>query len=140
MSEINVFKLVAEAVANAVSSSEKLQLTDASTTQFDVVLEQNEYNIYTERVKAAEEAVNAAADAVAHDPSKQNQAELTKRQTEFQNIETEEQTYTQQADSATQAMQNQTGQDASTLQQKIQLEAAVNQVLQALASALAQHY
>jgi hypothetical protein len=137
----NFLFAVMQAVENSVATGTNQQLSDASTTLVDTNLEQTEYNTWTDKVSDYESDVNKIANKIKNDPkSKSLPTELQAAQAKFQNAETKEQTYTQQADSGTQAMQNQAGQDSSTEQQKIQLEAAINTVSQTLASALAQRY
>ena len=132
---------VMEAVSLSVGVGSNQQLADANSTTLDTQMEQMEYNSWTKKVQAAAGSVAYWAKQVASDPTNQSYgAHLTAAQTGFQNTETEEQTFTQQADSATQSEQNQTGQDSSNIQQKVQLESAINQVAQTLSSALAQHY
>ncbi len=133
----NYLLLVMNAVDRSVAAGNNQMISDAQATKLDINIEENEYNIYTAKIDAAQVKVNTAATNVGNNPkSQKDAAALTAAQTAFQNTETEEQTYTQQADSAVQAQQNQTGQDSSTLQQKVQLEAAINQILGTLTSAL----
>lgn len=144
----NYMKAVMDAVAKCTAIGSDQQLTDAVTTQVNIKLEQSVYNTWLKNISDAGKKVTDWAKHIADSSwkkygvkSKQAaQDKLTAAQAEFQNTQTKQQTYTQQADSATQAMQNQTGQDAATLQQKIQLAAAINQINQSLASSLAQAY
>jgi hypothetical protein len=138
---MNYLLAVMDAVTYSVSTGSDQQLADGNATTLDTNIEQGEYNDWMTKVEASAANVDYWAKMVSEHPSdKSYQSQLTAAQTDYQNTETQEQTYTQQADSGTQAMQNQTGQDSSNSQQKVQLESAVNQVSQALSSALAQRY
>ncbi len=138
---MNYLLAVMEAVTNSVDSINQQQLADGNSTTLDMNVEQNEYNVWTINVQTAAGNVNYWAGRVQASPSNKGYAaQLTNAQTNFQNVETEQQTYTQQADGGTQAEQNQVGQDSSNAQAKVQLESAVNQVAQTLSAALGQHY
>ncbi len=138
---MNNLLAVMEAVSNSVAAGSNQQLADGLSTNMNVGIEQGIYNDWQKKVTKDASDVHTLAGELGGDPGNQSiQAFLSQAQAKFQNDETNMQTYTQQADSATQATQNQAGQDASTMQQKVQLEAAVNQTLQTLTSILGQHY
>jgi hypothetical protein len=138
---MNNLLAVMEAVSNSVAAGSNQQLADGLSTNMNVGIEQGIYNHWQAEVTYDSTQVSDWAGRLAGNPGDaKNQGGLTQAQAKFQNDETSMQTYTQQADSATQATQNQAGQDASTMQQKVQLEAAVNQTLQTLTSILGQHY
>jgi len=133
------------AVEQAVSLSTIVggnqQLADMQAATQAAQTEQQVNNTEETDVQAAATYVNIYAQLVAKNPNdKTLQAELTEAQTQFQNVQTQQQTYTQQADSGTQAAQNQTTQDSTNMQQKVTLESAINQMMQSLAAAMAQHY
>ncbi len=133
----NPLRLVMEAVSESADVIQQQQLADGDSTIMDTQMEQKIYDDQTVLVNQAETDVATAAKNLEGDPTNQKlQAALGLAQAAFQNTETLMQTYTQQADGGTQAMQNQVGQDSSNAQAKIQLEAAVNQVLQTLTAAL----
>src|SRR5262249_4827722 len=128
---------VMEAVSNSVAAGSNQQLADGLSTKMNVDIEQNIYTVSQAVVDNGAKNVSYWPDQVAKNPdNKTDQAYLSQAQAKFQEVQTAMQTHTQQADSATQATQNQAGQDASTEQQKVQLEAAVNQTLQTLSSIL----
>ncbi|GEM_PF-5607924 len=137
---------VMEAVTRCVQTGSEQQLADTATTTLDVGIEQSVYKTWLEKINKATNSVQSWAKHLkdgTYPPNmdkSQCQNALTKAQATLQNMQTEEQTYTQQADSGVQAMQNQTGQDSSTMQQRVQLEAAINQVAQTLTSVLGQRY
>jgi len=118
---------VMSAVTNAVQTGSEQQLADAKTTMTDTTLQQTQYT-------ADKQALDCWVAGIKADPT--NQYFMTK----FNESNTIMQADGQHTDSVTQAMQNQTGQDSSTMQQKVQLEAAVNQISQALSSILSQNY
>lgn len=129
---MNNLLAVMEAVTYATDAGENQQLSDGNATILDMHIEESEYNTWMASVKQRQYSVNYWANKVAADPTNKGyQASLTAAQANFQNAETEEQTYTQQADSGTQAMQNQVGQDSSNIQRQTGLEAAINQIMQA---------
>lgn len=136
----NYLLAVMEAVSNSVETIQEQQLVDGQSTTLDTQIEQREYNSWTKKVSSAAQEVNKWAGKLAQSPNSPDadkwKTELANAQTNFQNMETEQQTFTQQADGGTQAMQNQVGQDSSNAQMKVQLEAAVNQVLQTITAAL----
>lgn len=144
---MNFMLAVMQAVTHSVVSGSNQQLADTATTTLDVKLEQSVYKTWLANIKTATSKVEKWAQYLADgkfpkgQPTKSEaQNALTKAQAALQNTQTQEQTYTQQADSGVQAMQTQTGQDSSNMQQRVQLEAAINQVAQTLSSALGQRY
>lgn len=138
---MNFLMAVMESVCNSVNAINQQQATDGETTVLDVKLEQNEYNSYMKQLSQDGAFVNYWASKLAHDPGNQtDQAELQAMQAAYQQHQTEMQTNTQQADGATQAEQTQVGQDSTNAANKVQLEAAINQILATLSSALASHY
>jgi len=138
---MNYLEAVMQAVCNSVDVINSQELADGNSTTLDMGIEQGEYNYWTKAVAdAATEVQTAAKNAQKNPGDKAYAYALTAAQTKFQNVETQQQTFTQQADGGTQAMQNQVGQDSSNAQYKVQLESAINQILQTLSSALGQHY
>jgi hypothetical protein len=137
----NYLYAVMEAVSLSTATNSQQQLADANSTVMDVNMEQQVTNDWNSQIQAAQANVTYWAQAVSQHPSnKGDAAYLADAQTNFQNIVTQQQTATNACDSATQSEQNATGQDSSNLQQKVQLEAAVNSVSQTLAQALSQSY
>lgn len=152
MSELpsNYLLVVEKAVIGSVNAGQNQQLADANLTTQDVNMEQTLYNDYQKKLSDSPPNLEnvptdeylgywveqAAKNLKKHPGSQKYQAELTEAQTKYQVAKTTQETTTNQADSATQAMQTQTGQDSSLMQQKVQLEMAINQIAQALGSLL----
>jgi hypothetical protein len=128
---------VMEAVTLATAVGSNQQLSDAQASTLDVKIEQQVVNTWKTQLYQYTKQVTDWAQKCADNPTnKSYQDELAKAQARLSQAQTQQQTDTQSADSGTQAEQNQTGQDSSNLQQKVQLEAAINSVSQTLASAL----
>lgn len=140
MSE-NYLLAVMEAVTYATNAGSNQELSDGNATTLDMHIEQSQYNNWMNVLEQDAKNVQYWANQVADNPNnKSDAAKLTAAQTIYQNDSTSQQAETQRSDSATQSMQNQVGQDSSSIQQRVQLESAVNQVSQTLSSALAQGY
>jgi hypothetical protein len=134
----NPLLAVEQAVSNSIGVGQNQQLADADMATQDVTIEQHLYNEYQTKLKELGGDVESLASQLADNPSSQSlQAKLTAAQAKYQNEQTTEQTRTNGADSATQTAQTQAGQDSSLMQMKVQLEAAITQITQALSSALA---
>lgn len=137
---------VMQAVAKSTEVGGQQQLADTNLTTLAAHIEQQIISTYAEVIQEAEAQVQYWAGQLAQlaaqgkTNSKEYQTdeqELTAAQSNARFQETNQQTFQQQSDNLTQSLQNQVGQDSSNMQQKIQLENVMNQVSQALASALA---
>jgi hypothetical protein len=130
---------VMQAVSNCMASGSNQQLADAQTTTLDVKVENQVVSEWAAKVAKSAEAVKYWANACAQDPTnKALQYDLQEAQASYQQTNTLYDQYKNQADSGTQAANNKTGQDSQTMQMKVQLMAAVNQINQTLSSAIAQ--
>lgn len=137
----NYLLTVMEAVSLATAVGANQQLSDAEATTLDTKIEQKVVNDWTNKLQGYTNQVANWAEKAANNPTnKYYQNELAKAQAILANAQVDQQKDTQGADSGTQAEQNQTGQDSSNLQQKVQLESAINSVAQTLSSALGQRY
>jgi hypothetical protein len=136
---MNYLMAVMQAVSNCMASGSAQQLADAQTTTLDAQMENQVVNEWSAKVKAAADNVSYWAGQCAQDPNNKTfQYNLQEAQANYQQQNTLYDQYKNQADSGTQAANNKTGQDSQTMQMKMQLMAAVNQINQTLASAIAQ--
>lgn len=127
----NYLLAVMEAVTYATDTGNSQELADGNATTLDMKIEEGEYNYWMSKVKWYQQNVNNWAAAVAADPTNQGTlAQFNAANSAFQNCETKEQTYTQQADGGTQAMQNQVGQDSTNVKEIISDVDAINQAMQ----------
>src|SRR3990170_644075 len=118
---------VMSAVTNAVQTGSEQQLADAKTTMLDTTMQQTQFTEDSGHLQSSEALISK-------NPGNAGDVAIFNEANAFMQADG------QHTDSVTQAMQNQTGQDSSTMQQKVQLEAAVNQISQALSSILSQNY
>jgi hypothetical protein len=133
----NYLKALTEAIYNSIDAGSTQQLADAAGAMLSVKIQQKINTYWLAKVQAAGNKVSDLANQLAKNPNdKKLQQELVAAQADYQNQQTQMQTFAQQADSATQAMQNQTSQDSLTMQQRLQLMGPINQLLQALSNAL----
>jgi hypothetical protein len=128
-----------EAVSYAVETGSNMQLSDGGAVKLNVKIVQDEYNSYNAEITLANNNVIHWANMVAEHPSNKGyQAQLTASQTYAQNLQTREQTFTQQGNAAITASQNQAEQDSNNISRDEQLVQATNQIAQTLAGALGQ--
>ena len=135
----NFLYAIMQAVSNSVASGSNQQLTDAESTTMSVGIQEHMVEYWSKQVNDKANSVTNWANKLANSPNnKTYQANLTGAQTSYENMNTIYNKFKEQAGSGVQAMQTQAGQDASTVQQRVQVISAVNQIANTISAALAQ--
>lgn len=133
----NYFYALEQAIAKSAGVNAAQQFSDAGNTMLAASMQENEVNYYTAQINNAQAGLDYWLQQQTQNNSPENQAGVAQAQAGYQNIMNQQQTNTQQGQSFVDAANNQVGQDSSNEQHWVQLEAGVNQDLQALAQDIA---